>query len=50
MARKKSHPLLAGCTISFILRTSFTLENGEHPIVLKIANYQQLWPVKEPIW
>jgi hypothetical protein len=49
MATKMSHPLLAGCTISFILRTSFTLKNGEHPIALKIVNYQHLWPVKQPI-
>ena len=37
MANQLANPLLAGCTISFILRTSSTLKNGEHPIVLKIV-------------
>lgn len=37
MANQISNPLLAGCKISFILRTSFTQKNGEHPIVLKIT-------------
>ena len=37
MAKQISNPLLSGCKISFILRTSFRQKNGEHPIVLKIT-------------
>ena len=31
-----SQPMLAGLAVNFILRSSFTMKNGEHPIVLKI--------------